>query len=422
MRRVLALTLVGSLLSSAVRAEEPLTKVAAAGELPTVVPELPQLTSPVFVPYVPPLSVPGVDPFSLSPRAETASPFAQPTEAGGQASRTFNENFDGDPSPIYYRQTIVTSFQNVPRVTGFTQQITGFTQQVTIGQGGQQIITNVPIFANVPTVVIDRIPVKSVVRLPLAGRYNGVSVVEWGNPIPRDYVYVGYNFYSNAGAALNPSVGGSDLQRQTAGFEKVLFENASISLRLPFIQQYGPFGFGSQVVGDLTIITKYAAYYNRQTGNALTGGLAITAPTGGGTAFFPDGTEAPHSTLLQPWAGFVYNFGSGYVQGISNIIVPTDKRDVTLLGNSLGLGYGLYRSANQDSLLTTITPVAEVHIRTPLNNRDPNGNIFLQDQVNITTGAHFRFHQAVISGAVVVPLVGPKPFDVEAVGYLSYWF
>jgi len=417
MRRLLALALFGSLAASPVRAENP---VAPAGGTapPTIVPDLAP-SSPVYVPYLPPLSVPGVDPSTLSPRA-TTSPFAQPTEAGGQASRTFNENFDGDPAPIFYKQTIVSGFTTVPRVVGFSQQVTGFTQQVTVGPNGT-VVTNVPIITNVPITVQDRVPVQQTVKLPLAGRYSGVSVVEWGNPLPRDQVYFGYNFYSNAGGALNPGVGGSDLQRQTAGFETTIAENTSIGIRVPFAQQYGPFGLGSQQVGDLTVLFKYAAFYNRETGNAVTGGLAVTAPTGGGTAFFPDGTEAPHSTLLQPWLGFVRIMGRGYVQGISNLIVPTDSRDVTLWGNSIGLGYWLYRSPS-DSLLTSIVPVAEIHVRTPLNHRDFNGDVFLQDQVNVTTGAHFRFNRFVISGAVVVPLVGPKPFDVEGVGYASYWF
>ena len=419
MRRLMAFAIIVSTLGSTLRAEEPVAPVSSTN-LPTLVPDF---TSPAYLPYVPPLSVPGIDPSLLSPRSTPlASPFAQPTEAGGQASRSFNENFDGDLGPIYYRQLVISGFTNVPRVVGFSQQVTGFTQQVTLNNTtGIPTITNVPVIANVPIVVQDRVPIQQVVKLPFAARYNGVSVVEWGNPIPRDQVYLGYNFYSNAGASLNPTAGGSDIQRQTAGFEKTVFGNASIGIRLPFVQQYGPFGLGSQQVGDLTVLFKYAFYYNRETGNAITGGLAVTAPTGGGTAFFLDGTEAPHSWLLQPWAGFVKLFDRGYVQGISNLIVPTDSRDVTLWGNSVAIGYWLYR-APTDRLLTGITPTVEVHVRTPLNNRDPNGNVFFQDQVNVTTGAHFRFNRAVISGALVVPLVGPKPFDVEAVAYASYWF
>ena len=100
--------------------------------------------------------------------------------------------------------------------------------------------------------------------------------------------------------------------------------------------------------------------------------------------------------------------------------LPKDRTAV-LLGNSLGVGYWLYQ-APTSRLLTGITPVAEVHVRTPLNHRTPADFVFFQDQVNITSGAHFRFNRAVLSGAVVVPVVGPKLFSVEAIAYASYWF
>jgi hypothetical protein len=422
MRRQLAPALLAfALFGSSVRAQD---AIAPAGgtELPTLIPEFGKLPGPVYVPYVPPLAVPGVDPSLLSPQPAPASPFAQPIEAGGQASRTFNENFDGDMSPIYYKQNI-TTFSTISKVVGFSQQITGFTQQVTIGANGTPTVTNVPIFSRVPVTAQVPVATQHTVEVPLAGRYNGVSVVDWNSPTPRDQVFLGYNFYSNVGASLNPGLGGSDLYRQMGGFEKVLGTNGSIGIRLPFVQQYGPLGLSSQQVGDLTVILKYAAYYNRETGNVLTGGLAITAPTGGGSAILADGTTAPHSWLLQPWGGFVYNVNNrGYVQGISNIITPTDSRDPTLWGNSLGVGYWLYRATSRSNLLTSITPIAEVHVRTPLNHRDPNGDVFFMDQVNVTTGAHFRFHRAIFSSAVVVPLVGPKPFNIEAIGYMSYWF
>jgi hypothetical protein len=417
----MALSLFVASVASPAFAQSPEAPVnpASGYNLPTIIPDLAPFSN-VYVPYVPPLSVPGVDPQTLNARpTPLADPFAQATEAGGQGARSYNENFDGDMMPIYYKHSI-TTLMSQSQVTGFTQQVTGFTQQVTVGPNGARTITNVPVFSNVPVVSQVQVPVQTTVRLPIAGRYNGVSVVDWGNPIPRNQAYFGYNSYSNVGASLNPGLGGSDLQRQTAGLETTIFNNASVGIRIPFVQQYGPTGFANQEVGDLTVILKYAAFYNPQTGNAVTGGLAVTAPTGGGSALLLDGTTAPHSWLLQPWAGFVTMFGRGYVQGISNLIVPTDSRDITLWGNSLGLGYWAYRNPN--GLLTGITPTAEIHVRTPLNDRDPNGNIYVMDQVNVTAGAHFRFNRAVISGAVVVPLVGPKPFDIEAIGYASYWF
>src|SRR5262249_39913147 len=129
----------------------------------------------------------------------------------------------------------------------------------------------------------------------------------------------------------------------------------------------------------------------------------------------------PHSVLFQPWVGFVRTFDRAYVQGISNIIVPTDSRDPTVLGNSIAAGYWLYRGT-PDGIITGIIPTAEIHVRTPLDHRDPNGDVYLQDEVNITSGLHIRFNRATLSGAVSVPVVGPRPWNVEAIANLNFRF
>ena len=54
--------------------------------------------------------------------------------------------------------------------------------------------------------------------------------------------------------------------------------------------------------------------------------------------------------------------------------------------------------------------------------RNPNGLIYLQDQVNMTAGIHFRFTRATVSGAVNVPMVGPRPWTIESMGYINYQF
>ncbi|MDB5311703.1 MAG: hypothetical protein JWO38_5905 [Gemmataceae bacterium] len=446
MRRVMAYVFVGVTAAAQVgRADDSIVPVGTGPRPSAAPPCCPPLTP--YPSQLPPWVAPGTppsatDPMTGMPRPDPAAPnpaapgqrdpFAQATEAGGQAARTFNENFAGDFPGIFFNRTVVTGFTTVPTVLGVSQQVVGFTQQVTtvpgpIGATGQPgapttVITNVPVVVNTPVVGQTRVPVQQVVRIPLAGRYNGVSVVENGNPRPIDQAYVGYNFYSNVGAALNPATGGSDLQRQTAGFEKtVLGGDASVGIRLPYVQQYGPVGLGSQQVGDLTVLFKYAMWNNRTTGDAVTAGFAVTAPTGGGTAILPDGSRAPHSWLFQPWGGFVTTFDRAYVQGITNLIAPSDGRDPTVLGNSLGVGYWLYR-APTDRLLTGITPIAEVHVWTPLTHRSPTDAVFLQDQVNVTSGAHFRFNRAVLSTAVAVPVAGPRAWSVEGIAYLSYWF
>ena len=54
-------------------------------------------------------------------------------EAGGQPSRTFNENFDGDFGGVFYTRRIITGFTVVPRVVGFNQRVVGFNNLTTLG-------------------------------------------------------------------------------------------------------------------------------------------------------------------------------------------------------------------------------------------------------------------------------------------------
>ena len=102
------------------------------------------------------------------------------------------------------------------------------------------------------------------------------------------------------------------------------------------------------------------------------------------------------------------------------MIVPTDRRDITLLANSLGAGYWLYR-ADGDRMLQGIIPVVEVHVRTPLNGRDPNGTVYMQDQVNVTGGLHLRFPRA-RSAARCACRLSPRPWNVEAIANFTFRF
>ena len=48
--------------------------------------------------------------------------------------------------------------------------------------------------------------------------------------------------------------------------------------------------------------------------------------------------------------------------------------------------------------------------------------IFLGDQVNLTTGVYFQFPRLTLGSSVCVPLVGPKPYDYEAMVSVNYQF
>ena len=392
----------------------------------------PIMGSPVFPPGVYPPGVypvvPGVvpapdavpgQPPTVSPEPRTpgtplpteglTSPFATPTAGGGYQGRSFNEEFDGDFGGTFYRKTLITG-------TTLQRQQVGTRQQTTIGRDGQITTVTVPVFANV------NVTTTRTVRVPVAGRYSGIQITDNDSARPSDRLYFGYNYYDGLGNSLNPGLGNITQNRETVGFEKTIFGgDASIGMRLPFVQLSGPAGVGNNTVGDLSVLFKYAFINNRETGNILSAGLVITAPTAEAGGQLADGSSVPHSVLFQPWVGFVRTFGRGYVQGISSIIVPTDGRDTILLGNSFAVGYWLYR-AEPGRFLTGITPTAEVHIRTPLNNRLPDGLEFLQDQVNITSGLHFRFTRSTLSTAVGVPVAGPRPWNVEAIVNFNWRF
>lgn len=380
-----------------------------------------------------------------------AQRFARGIEAGGFAARTYNPNFDGDNVGVFYRRQVLVGFDRVAQVVGFNQTIIGANQRQVgttprvIGTtqtvvpdasnpNGFRIVTT-PVVVQDPVFVLDPVigttpvtanvlvPRTTTVQLPAASRYNGVQITDNDNPRPTDRVYFGYNFYSDVGASLNPTLGGSDVQRQMAGFEMTFLDgDASVGMRLPYIQQYGPAGLGSQTVGDLSVIFKYAFWNDLETGDLASAGVMITAPTGGGSGIIlADGSALPHSTLFQPWGGFVRMYDAGYVQGISNLIVPSDSRDPVLWGNSLAAGYFLYRNPAA-GFITDIIPKAEVHIRTPLSQRDPNGLVYLMDQVNVNAGLVVRAGRASLSGSVSVPVAGPRPWGVEAISFFNYTF
>lgn len=386
-------------------------------------------------PYYPPGTVPPRDPSMppdpMNPNQPPVAdePFAQGSRGGGEPARTANMNFDGDFGGIWYRQYVTEQVlvpTAVKQIVGYTPRQVGTTQTVTIDRLGNKVVTDVPIIVQDPiyeTVIVPPGTVidRAIIQTSVASRYQGVMITDNDNPRPQDRVYFGYNYYSELGRTVDGVPTSVDLQRQTIGFEKTFFGgDASFGMRLPFIQQYGN-GISTSSPGDLSLLFKFAWINDRQTGDVVSTGFVLTTPTGGGGAVLTDGTEVPHSWLFQPWAGFVKVYDRFYVQGISNLIVPSDRRDPTLWGNSLSAGYWVYRGSDS-RFLTGIVPVIEAHVRNPLDHRDPNDVVYLQDQVNITAGLHFKSSRGVLSPAICVPLLGPRPFAVEAMVYANWMF
>ena len=274
----------------------------------------------------------------------------------------------------------------------------------------------------------------SMVRVPLLARSGGYKVAEYESPRPVNRVFYAFNYYNDVNQAVNPGLPGIGLYRHTIGFEKTFLDgDASFGMRLPFVRVSGTNGADENRFSDLSLIFKYALYNDRTTGDVLSGGLVLTVPTGGGiTIDYPnpqtgvvDGSNPAtfYSVIFQPFAGWVRNVNDRlYLHGFHSFAVPTDARDVTLLFNDVGIGYWLYRN-QADRFVQAVIPTLEFHLNTPLTHRGLQSTpIGFADQLNLTFGTYVMFPRSTLGIAAGIPLVGPKPYDVETAINFTFRF
>jgi hypothetical protein len=273
------------------------------------------------------------------------------------------------------------------------------------------------------------------------------KVADNASPLPVDRCYFTYTFYNDIRGLLNgqdqpitttqtittpfsqrgtfgtstatttTTIPGApsfvNLHREVVGFEKTFLDGyASIEMRIPMFQQPSNLDeFRAAHMGDITILGKYAFLYNRDTGDVLSGGLAITAPTGPGIQTI-DGNV--HSTLLQPWFGYILNLDRWYLLAFHSAVFPTDNRDVTLLFNDVGVGYRTY-IGGPDRMIRFVVPTVEAHITTPLSNRDANSPITTPDLVVLTGGLNLGlFRNSILTIGVGSPVTGPRVYGMQA--------
>jgi hypothetical protein len=265
---------------------------------------------------------------------------------------------------------------------------------------------------------------KSAIPVPSV---RGFKIAEGESPRPLDRFYFNFNYFDDVNKAVNESQGvllhNLRAYRENFGFEKTFFDgNASIGFRLPLNtlsadSAIPTLGGTSTDIGDLSTILKYAFWNDQDTGNLLSAGLAITAPTGPDTFAGFKHIISPHHTTLQPFVGGIYHLDRWYVHGFSAIDVPTESPDVTFLYNDVGVSYLLYIDRSEERIVTALAPTFEVHITTPLNHRGAlhtNDVVGTPDVVDLTFGATVEMlRDASFRLGFVVPVTGPKPFDFE---------
>jgi hypothetical protein len=265
---------------------------------------------------------------------------------------------------------------------------------------------------------------------------RGIKIAENQSPQPQDRLYFSFSYFDDVNKSINRQFGvpfeNFRIYREIFGFEKTFLDKrASLGLRLPLntlSSESSIRGLGgtSTALGDLAVIAKYAAYWNRATGNLVTIGLLVNTPTGPGTFAGARNIRGPHNASLQPFVGAYYTIGKFYALGFSAIDVPTNPNDVTILYNDIGLGYYLYRDSRPDRLITLIAPTFETHVNTPLNHRgafnftDPAGT---PDVVNLTFGVNVGLTpRGLLSVGYVTPVTGPRPFDGEFLALFNFRF
>jgi hypothetical protein len=230
-------------------------------------------------------------------------------------------------------------------------------------------------------------------------------------------VYFNYNYFNNVDTGSVKT----NVYRETLGFEKTFLNgDASFGMRLPFLTLPGH----DNDIGDVSLIFKYAFINDRTTGNVLSAGLMITAPTSPITFGFDTlQNQSIHSTVIQPFIAGKAVFGNFFFQGFSSIALPTDSRDVTYLFNDIGVGYYAYRAGPND-LVQAISPVVELHFDTPIKNNNQIGvPLPLDTIVNFTAGVQVDLKGGFqLGAAVVVPVTSPRPFDVETIARLNFRF
>jgi hypothetical protein len=255
-------------------------------------------------------------------------------------------------------------------------------------------------------------------RSVIAAR-SGIKIADNESPKPCDRVFATFNYFNGVNTFGGDNFG---FYRGLVGFEKTFLDGqASLGMRLPFVQGDRESAVGTDGFGDLTMIFKYAFVNDPDTGNVLSAGLALTAPTGLDFRLY-DGTTVS-SVIFQPWGGFIYNFDDVFTQGFTSLLVPTQSKDITLYTVDVGVGYRLWR-ASDDGLLQAIVPALEAHMNIPFTKTGPESLIYFPDMLmSLTGGLHFNLAGAAwFTLAAGVPLTGPQLYDAEFFTQLNWRF
>ncbi len=260
---------------------------------------------------------------------------------------------------------------------------------------GQTVVTGggdtVPLINIQQPIVIADVPSPAV-----GGAVGRVKIAENTSPMPRDRVFFNYSYFQNVPLTAT----GININRFTPGFEKTFNEgNSSFEVRLPFattlssnVSATGVSDGDQLEFGDVSLVGK-TLFYNDDV-LAISGGMQVAIPTADNVNInLADGTtivriknQAVH---LMPFVGALYTPDDRlFAQGFLQFDVAANGNDV--LGNfdltklkqvgtvqestyaylDLSVGYWAYLADDQESTLSGVAPMFELHYNQSLQGGD----------------------------------------------------
>jgi hypothetical protein len=281
------------------------------------------------------------------------------------------------------------------------------------------------------------------------------KMAENTSPLPQDRLYFDYSFYNDV-PITDPAIG---VNAYVPGFEKTFLSGRmSFEMRLPMANTLdsdfflnGPNATSSGEVGNLGMAWKAILLRSRRL--ALTGGLAMTAPTAHDTRVFeyprdsvPDIVIRNQSVHLMPFLGALWTpnqrwFAIGYLQvdvDTNGDPVSVDVyestpvsigryQEPTYMYLDASLGYWAYRRNCPNHFLTGLAPMFEVHVNQGLGRApvlidsqealqvggDINGNpVHTLSIVDLTVGLHAELYRnTTLTAAYCTAATGDRQFE-----------
>lgn len=358
----------------------------------------------------------------------TGIPGTPATGPAGIPTTDPNRNPTGTPAtnPTSTPASTPTTPPRVPTVV--TNPATGVTQQVVNTTRGPVLVTTTPATATTPPQqTMTPLPARSnleqvIVKIPQFYR-GAFKITENESPRPRTRAYFSYYYYDQLFASLNPAnTPRMMLHQQVFGYEQAFLDSRfSVGIRLPYNQLVSTGFYNYTGLGDLTLVTKSVLYDNREAGLFLSGGLVVTAPTADNPIQSGLGATRYHSTLLQPYLGYIVTRSDFFFQGFSAVIVPTDDNEATIITNDWALGYFAYRRPGRT--ISAIIPAAELHINSPTNQPGLTNQPtqYFQNVTALGTIQTWMCDKATVGFSCGAPITGPRPFSIQA-GLQMNWF